>query len=215
MSLSLSLALETSKLIHDTLGSSSAYSWNPRVGCLPQIVRISDITVNETRSSSFIDSPFGPGMLTSVTGGDAKRWLTPGPTPPGWQAPGPACTVTNSKGTVSLFVQINGVERDYLTNEDYSSNYDPTNGGTAYSNNASLPDTTFNLYDPSITPNYGSSCVSANDSTCFGRNHAEIDHDWKAAGYCGPGTFCDPELLEDQSRGRITKIDVQGFVYWD
>ena len=90
--------------------ATTPFSWNPKVGCAPLVVRISGITANQTQQSSFTSSPFNPGITTTV-GGQAKRWLTSGATPPGWNAPGPACTVTNSMGTTSLFVQINGIER--------------------------------------------------------------------------------------------------------
>jgi len=191
--------------------ATTPFSWNPKVGCAPLVVRISGITANQTQQSSFTSSPFNPGITTTV-GGQAKRWLTSGATPPGWNAPGPACTVTNSMGTTSLFVQINGIERSSLTTEDYSTSYDATNGGTSH---ALTGDTTFNLFDPSSVPDYTSSCGSPSDPTCYGRLHAEIDHDWKAAGYCGTGTVCDNATLVSQTIPASTMIDVQGFVSWD
>src|SRR5712692_1792055 len=193
--------------------TTSTSSWNPRVGCTPLVVRITDITSNQTGSASFSSSPFTPGITTSATGGEVKRWLTSGPTPPGWVPPGPACTVTNSKGTTSLFVQINGVERSSLTNEDWSSIYDPANGGTVHS--SLTGDTTFNLFDSAVVTDYPTSCTSSTDPTCYGRIHGEIDHDWKAAGYCGPGTFCNNATLASQTSPTSSMIDVQGFISWD
>src|SRR3989441_16786 len=187
-------------------------SWNTRVPCTPLIVRITDITANRTGSASFSASQFTPGITTSVSGGDAKRWLTQGPTPSGWVAPGPPCTVTNSKGTVSVFVEIDGVERDSVVTEDSASSYDATNGGTSH---PITYDSTFNIFDPAVVPNFSNSCTSSSDPTCYGRIHSEIDHDWKAAGYCGTGTTCDPSTLASQTSYASTKIDVQGFVYWD
>ncbi len=200
-------------VISAAAATSSIFSWNPRVGCTPLVVRITDITSNQTGSASFSSSPFTPGITTSATGGEAKRWLTSGPTPPGWVSPGPACTVTNSKGTTSLFVQINGVERSSLTNEDWSSIYDPANGGTVHS--SLTGDTTFNLFDPAVVTDYPTSCTSSTDPTCYDRIHGEIDHDWKAAGYCGPGTFCDNATLASQTSPTSSMIDVQGFISWD
>ncbi len=191
----------------------SPSSWNPRVTCTPLVVRVTDITANYTGSASFSTSRFSPGTTPPVSGGDSKRWLTPGSTPAGWVGPGPPCTVTNSKGTTSLFVEIDGVKRSSLTNEDWSNLYDPVNGGNSHS--TLTGDTTFNLFDPAVVPNYSSSCASAADSTCFGRIHGEIDHDWKAAGYCGTGTVCDNSTLATQTSSDSTPIDVQGFVYWD
>jgi hypothetical protein len=188
------------------------YSWNPAVTCTPLVVRITDITGNKTGSDSFSASPFIPGITTSVTNGVAKRWLTPGATPPGWASPGPPCIVNNSKGTTSLFVQINGVERNDLTDEDFATTYGTVNGGSTHMNTS---DTTFNLFDPTVVPHYFTSCTVPTDPSCTGRIHAEIDHDWKAAGYCGTGTMCDNSTLGSQTVTASTMIDVQGFVYWD
>src|SRR5213596_3293890 len=90
--------------------AATSTSWNPEVQCTPLIVRITDITANQTSSGSFSVSP-----------------LTPGTTPRGWVAPGPPCTVTNSKGTTSLFVEIDGIERGSIATEDSAGSYDPTN----------------------------------------------------------------------------------------
>ncbi|HEX9613198.1 MAG TPA: WD40 repeat domain-containing protein [Candidatus Bathyarchaeia archaeon] len=192
--------------------ATTSTSWNTRIQCTPLIVRITDITANHTGSASFSASPFTPGITTSVTGGVAKRWLTPGPTPPGWASPGPSCTVTNSNGIKSVFVEIDGIERSSLTTEDSATSYDATNGGTSHQTTS---DTTTNLIDPAIVPNYDTSCTSPSDPTCYGRIHGEIDHDWKAAGYCGSGTACDDIALGSQTSRASTKIDVQGFIYWD
>src|SRR2546425_9352993 len=185
-------------------------SWNPLVNCTPIIVKISDITNNQTGSSSLSSSRFSPGITSPV--GDAKRWLTPGPTPPGWVSPGPACTVTNSKGTTSLFVQINGIERASISTEDSASSYEANNGGASH---PLTYDSTFNVFDPAIVSSYSSSCTSTSDPTCYARIHLEIDHDWKAAGYCGSGTVCDENALASQTGSSSTKIAFQVFVYWD
>src|SRR2546422_9153882 len=117
-------------------------SWNPRVSCSsPWIIRITDMTNNMTGSASLTSSIFNPGITSPV--GDAKRWLTPGATPPGWVSPGPACTITNSHGTTSLFVQINGIERASISTEDSASSYDGTNGGSSHS---LTYDSTFNVF---------------------------------------------------------------------
>src|SRR6266581_2427024 len=192
--------------------AATSTSWNPKVQCTPLIVRITDITANQTGSGSFSTSPFTPGITTTVAGGLAKRWLTPGPTPPGWVTPGPPCTVTNSRGTTSVFVEIDGIERGSIATEDSAGSYDSTNGGTSH---PTTYDTTFNIFDPSFVSSYSSSCSSSTDKTCYGRMHAEIDHDWKAAGYCGSGTICDESALASKTSSSSTKIDIQGFVSWD
>jgi hypothetical protein len=117
--------------------------------------------------------------------------LTPGPTPPGWHSPGPPCFITNVNGTVSAFVQINGVRLNPIIEEDTSTIFDTINGGTAYPNGVQS-DTTVNVY----TANSGT-CLVVNDTTggCMHRIHMEIDHDWKAASYCGPNTTCDNSTL--------------------
>jgi len=191
---------------------SSPYSWNTKVPCTPIVVRVSDITMNHTGLASFSASPFSPGTSPPVSGGDSKRWLTPGQTPTGWVAPGPACTVTNSHGTTSLFVQINGLQRSTITNEDYATSYDPANGGGPHSNTG---DSTFNLFDPALAPSLATACETTSDPTCYGGIHGEIERDWKAAGYCGTGTLCDNGTLASQSSPASTLIDVQGFIYWD
>ncbi|HEX9197633.1 MAG TPA: hypothetical protein VF906_07555 [Candidatus Bathyarchaeia archaeon] len=186
-------------------------SWNPRVSCSsPWIVRITDITDNMTGSASLSNSIFNPGITSPV--GTAKRWLTSGATPPGWVSPGPPCTITNSHGQVSMFVEIDGVKRGSISNEDCTGTYDPVNGGA--SNGGNYCDTTFNIYDPAVVPTYSSSCSNSSDKTCYGRIHIEIDHDWKAAKYCGASTACDDVAINSQTTSSSV-LDVQGFVYWD
>src|SRR5712691_1532449 len=105
-------------------------SWNPKVSCSsPWIVRTTDITDNMTGSASLTNSIFNPGITPPV--GVAKRWLTPGSTPPGWVSPGPPCTITNSHGTVAVFVEIDGILRTSIANEDCTGIYDAINGGTS------------------------------------------------------------------------------------
>ena len=191
-------------------------SWNPRVTCTAQIVTIEQILGSQ--SSTFggateSGSIFNPGIRAPGKG-DAKRWLTPGPTPPQWTPNGPPCTITNADGqTVGAFVEILGVQRGFLLNEDYSTNFDPVNGASAFPSPGSFGDTTFNIF----TPGYGI-CKSTNTTGCMHTMHAEIDRDWKAAGYCGPNTVCDVYPMASgpvSSAVNKTRIDVQGFIYWD
>src|SRR5213594_2203958 len=144
-------------------------SSNSLVPCTPISVKISDITASATGTTSFNNSPFSPGITTTVSGGVAKRWLTPGPTPSGWHSPGPACTITNNKGqSQGVFVEIDGVKRASTTFEDSSTSYDATNGGGSYGG-GSRNDHTFNAFDPAIVSDYQNSCKSSSDSTCYGR----------------------------------------------
>jgi hypothetical protein len=192
-------------------------SWNPNVPCnSPWIVKISDITNNMTGTNSLSNSPFSPGITENppVSGSDgAKRWLTPGATPPGWVTPGPSCMITNSKGqVVAGFVEIDNVRitATYYTETDCSSSFDPVNGGALYTTSGTKCDITANIYSSATN-----SCTSATDPGCWFRIHTEFDHDWQGAGYCGPSTVCDPILAQSQIIAQSTYIDVQGFVFWD
>ena len=195
--------------------SDTAGSWNPKVPCTsPLIVRISDITDNMTGAASFSNSIFSPGITSPK--GEAKRWLTPGSTPPGWVSPGPPCTITNSKGqTVAAFVEIRGVGRDFWSYEDCQTSYDAVNGGTAFTS-GKWCDSTGNLFDPAMVPTYAGSCTSPSDRTCWGRIHAEFDGNWFAAGYCGTGVCNNNTLVQSTIAGSSSSlIDVQGYIFWD
>src|SRR5713101_7811196 len=140
------LVLPLLAIAFPVLPVSAVGSWNSNVGCTPTTVRISDITHNQTGSTSFNTSPWSPGITTTVSGGVAKRWLTPGPTPSGWHSPGPACTITNNKGqSQGVFVEIDGIERASAVSEDSSTSYDATNGGSSYSG-GTRNDFTFNSF---------------------------------------------------------------------
>ena len=186
-------------------------SWNSHVPCnSPWTVRISDITDNMTGSSSYSSSVFSPGT-------PSKRWLTPGATPPGWQSPGPSCMISNSQGqTIAAFVEIDRVARAVFAYEDCVTKYDTLNGGSPFPP-GHWCDSTVNLYDPSMVPNYSTSCNSTTDPTCWGRIHVEFDRDWMAEGYCGAGTACDNNTMAQQTTAgsATTLVDVQGYVYWD
>jgi len=199
-------------------------SWNPSVNCTPTVVTIEQILGNQTNSmggAAGSGSMFYPGITSPV--GSAKRWLTPGPTPLGWVSPGPPCTITNANGqVVAAFVEIHHIQRMYLVNEDYAVHYDPVNGGGMYATGMNISDTTFNAFTPSYA-----TCTSSNKTGCMHTIHMEFDHDWKAAGYCGPGTACDPHAMAQATPAEPSPncqkspppsacfIDVQGFVYWD
>ena len=126
--------------------------------------------------------------------------------------------ITNNKGqTVAAFVEIDGVARASWSYEDCRTNYDPINGGTAFAK-GQWCDSTGNLFDPTLVPNYSTSCTSPTDPTCWGRIHVEFDGDWLAAGYCGTSTtYCNNDTLVKQTTqgSTTTLIDVQGYVFWD
>src|SRR5205823_13872477 len=97
------------------------------------VVTIEQVLGSQTNSmggATQNGSMFNPGITSPV--GCAKRWLTPGPTPPGWVSPGPPCTLTSAKGqAVSAFVGIHHIQRTYLKIEGYGIHYDPVNGGVS------------------------------------------------------------------------------------
>src|SRR3989454_4257037 len=204
--------------------AASSSSWNPSVTCSPMVVTVEQVLGNQANSmggATENGSMFNPGITSPV--GSAKRWLTPGPTPSGWVSPGPPCTITNANGQVtSAFVEIHRIQRNYLYNEDYAIQYDPVNGGSAYPTGMNLSDTTFNAF----TPGYAT-CTSTNTTGCMHTIHMEFDHDWKAAGYCGPNTACDPHAMAQATPAEPSPncqkttvpsacfIDVQGFVFFD
>src|SRR6059058_4437807 len=204
----------------ETVGSLSTpatdASWNPRVNCTASVVTIEQILGTQTSplgGAAEGGSVYNPG-ITAPGLGDAKRWLTPGPTPTRWTPPGPSCNMTNADGLiVSAFVEIRGVQRGFVANEDYSVRFDQVNGATPYPAGMNMSDSTFNIF----TPGYAT-CSSSNRTGCMHAIHVEIDHDWKAAGYCGSGTACDVYPLAQgpvSSTVNKTPIDIQGFVYWD
>jgi len=198
-------------------------SWNPNVNCGAGKVRITGITDNMTGTNSYNNSPYSPGTQppSGYSLDSAKRWLTQGqtggPNPPsGWVSPGPSCTVTNTRGqSVPNFVEIDGVRWAGKAYEDCATTYYSVNGGGSMSP-GNWCDNTFNVYDPSVVTNYGTSCTSATDPTCYGRMHLEFDRDWMAAGYCGTSTtYCNNNTLFSTTTEQSTLIDVQGFVFWD
>src|SRR5207302_949914 len=184
-------------------------SWNPRVSCTASVVTIEQILGTQNNSfggATESGSIFNPGILAKSPG-DAKRWLAP------------PCTITNADGqVVSAFVEIDGVQRGYLLNEDYSVHFDPVNGAGPYPNGMNTSDTTFSIYTPGFNHVNSTGCSATNTTGCMHTIHVEFDHDWKAAGYCGPNTVCDPHAMAVgpvSSAVDKTLIDFQGFIYWD
>ncbi len=207
----------------ETIGSLSTpttdASWNPRVNCVASVVTIEQILGNQVSSlggSVEGGSIYNPGIIAPGAG-EAKRWLTPSPFTaqlPNWKSNGPTCNITNADGqVVSAFVEIRNVQRGFVVNEDYAVKFDLVNGGTNYPAGMNMSDSTFSIF----TPGYGV-CKLGNTTGCMHAIHSEIDHDWKAAGYCGTGTTCDVYPLAQglaSSQVNKTLIDVQGFIYWD
>lgn len=189
-------------------------SWNPRVSCAPTLTTIRAITNGMTGNASLASSPFRPGMNSTVYGSDgAKRWLTYSPYIPfNWTSPGPDC---------AFFVEIDNVARGSTAYQDFSIFYQYINGHTIHpvgpcGRSSSCGDFTFNMCDMNVTGGKCDSgeCKLANDTSCTGKLHTEIDHDWLAAGYCGVLTVCSNQTIVNSVRAQTT-FDIQGFVFWD
>ena len=129
----------------------------------------------------------------------------------------PPCTITNEFGqVVGVFVEIRGVYPvvwDYTT-EDCASAFNEINGGGNFDN--LLCDSSGNMQTFGI---HGD-CGGVIHTACGHRIHFEIDRDWMAKGWCGPGSsYCNnstlPQYVASGSSGGAMGIDVQGFLYWD
>ncbi len=176
----------------------TSISWNPHIACTPLVVTIEELLgqPNSSGVDSKTASAFSPGVPN-------KRTLSQ------------PCTITNADGQViGAFVEIRGVERDYLFESDWATSYDSSNGGGAYPPCPGQPciegDTNVHIYNPAFSP-----ICSAGSPSCMHILQVEIDHDWKAAGYCGTGTVCGNSTLSSQTIPFSTVLDVQGYVYWD
>src|SRR5881227_2585915 len=129
--------------------STGLTSWNPNVNCTPTPVTVEQIVGNQTGPQGGATQGgrvFNPGITSPYGPDNTKRWLTQSSsTPPGWISPGPPCTFTNANGqVVSAFVQINGVQRGYRTEEDWNTTFQRINGGSLYPNGPQS-DSTFNI----------------------------------------------------------------------
>src|SRR5882762_1828417 len=201
-------------------------SWNPRVPCTPLVETVEQIIGNQTNTkggASESGSVFSPGITNSTYGPDnTKSWLSNSTsTPPGWKSPGTPCVITNSQGDrISAFVQINGVQRDFInfSASAPSTQFKTINGGTTYPNGAQS-DSSFNI----LTPGYGTAstnCQSGNATAdCMHSLSVTIDKDWKGSAYCGAYTACDDTSdyngLVNRTQAYKSLIDVQGFVFWN
>lgn len=129
----------------------------------------------------------------------------------------PPCTITNESGQLAgVFVEIRGVYPvvwDY-TVEDCASAFNGINGRGNFS--TTLCDSSGNMQ----TFGFQGECAGIIHTACNHRIHFEIDRDWQAKGWCGPGSaYCDNSTLAQYvatgSSGGYTSLDVQGFTYWD
>ena len=168
------------------------------------------VDVGDTVVSGGVRHPspaeIGKPLVTQTFGGILnKRMLNP------------PCTITNDSGqVVGVFVEIRGVYPvvwDYTT-EDCASVFNGINGGGSF--DTPLCDSSGNMQTFGIHGN----CGGVIHTACSHRIHFEIDMDWMAKGWCGPGSsYCNnstlPQYVASGSSGGSASIDVQGFIYWD
>src|SRR4029077_15411462 len=100
----------------------------------------------------------------------------------------PPCTITNESGqVVGVFVEIRGVYPlvwDY-TVEDCASAFNGINGHSNFS--TTLCDSSGNMQTFGVQ----GECEGIIHTACNHRIHFEIDRDWQAKGWCGPGSaYC-------------------------
>jgi len=168
---------------------SQLASWNPNVVCSPTVITLSQ----EYNGGSLSGSQW---QTSSSSGGISNK-----------RALAPSCTITNINGqVVPALVQINGVYISGSKAEDCDTSYNLVNGGGPYPdrNGDGSPDTYCDTTGP------------VQMAGTSGSIHYEIDHDWDAAGYCGPGVPpCDNVTLAQYLSNGGISLDVQGFVYWD
>jgi hypothetical protein len=164
-------------------------SWNPNVSCTADRV-----TMAEVLGPAYPDQSQQGGKYQKSSGGGV----------PNQRSLSPPCTITNKTGQVlSTLVQIEGVyvAQYGIQTYDCRTTYDGVNGGQPYPDNRSICDNLGYIFEV---------------GTWGAFMQMEIDRDWLAKGYCGPGLSpCDnATLAQYMSYGRIS-LDVQGFVYWD
>src|SRR5688572_30453340 len=165
-------------------------SWNPNVQC-------------PTVRTTFAEL-FGPAYPSQNVSGAPYQWSATAGGIPHQRDLTPPCTITNVTGVVhTTHVQIDGV---YLMNYgvqtgDCSTRFKTVNGGQPYPNNATVCDNMGFIREVGTTNPF---------------MQIEIDQDWIAAGFCGPGRPpCDNAALLEWQSSDARSLDVQGFVHWD
>ena len=187
-------------------------SWNPHVSC--QAVVTSDHGVignhfdSTTEGALESGGPYGV-FATNQTQIGSTSDLQPDLSPP--------CTYPNVNGTMApTFVEIHGISLTQGSSVDWGStggkcgtHYQGINGFGSYPGGATFC-TSYGVFQD--TSEYTGNCETLdnpNPKICI---RLEIDRDWYAAGFCGPGTACDSTTFNSLTVRQ--KIDVQGFVAW-
>jgi hypothetical protein len=172
------------------VSAATVTSWNPNVFCEGNLVTIPFILGAAYPAQSLSGSLYQTG---DSTGG------VPHP-----RALIPPCTITNVDGlTMGTFVQIDRVYlRQYVHQDsDCSNEFAAVNGGGPYPDGQTICDRQGVILEMGTTDGF---------------LEIEVEKDWLAKGYCGPGVwYCESEVLADFVSDGSVSIDVQGFVFWD
>src|SRR3989454_1871365 len=165
-------------------------SWNPAVECGAKRLTIADVLGPTYPSETLVGTPY---QRTATEGGVFHQ-----------RALSPLCTITNITGQAkATFVEIDGVYLSawYVQPIECSNHYKGVNGGAPYPGGVTLCDSQGQIYTL---------------GTSAGFMQMEIDQDWMARTYCGPGhPPCDNVTLGAWVSSGEISLDVQGFVYWD
>ena len=165
-------------------------SWNPTVECAAKRLTIADVLGPTYPSETLVGTPY---QRTATAGGVFHQ-----------RALSPLCTITNITGQPkATFVEIDGIYLStwYVQPIECSNHYKGVNGGSPYPGGVTLCDSQGQIYTL---------------GTSAGFMQMEIDQDWMARGYCGPGhPPCDNVTLGAWVSSGEISLDVQGFVYWD
>src|SRR3989442_14977069 len=165
-------------------------SWIPAVECAAKRLTIADVLGPTYTSETLVGTPY---QRTATAGGVFHQ-----------RALSPLCTITNITGQPkATFVEIDGIYLStwYVQPIECSTHYKGGNGGAPYPGGVTLCDSQGQIYTL---------------GTSAGFMQMEIDQDWMARGYCGPGhPPCDNVTLGAWVSSGEISLDVQGFVYWD
>src|SRR3989440_6459674 len=165
-------------------------SWNPAVECAAKRLTIADVLGPTYPSETLVGTPY---QRTATAGGVFHQ-----------RALSPLCTITNITGQPkATFIEIDGVYLStwYVQPIECSNHYKGVNGGAPYPGGVTLCDSQGQIYTL---------------GTSAGFMQMEIDQDWMARTYCGPGhPPCDNVTLGAWVSSGEISLDVQGFVYWD
>jgi hypothetical protein len=165
-------------------------SWNPNVECAAVRRTIPDILGVKYPAQSLAGAPY---QRSGTAGGITNQ-----------RALSPPCTITNISGvSQTTFVEVDNVwiSSFGVQTTDCATTYANVNGGGTFPGGKKICDNLGTVYPLGTTSGF----------IMF-----EVDHDWVAKGYCGPGVPpCDNTTIAGWVSSGQVSVDIQGFVYWD